>query len=235
MGVGLFIDVFSPVFFMNEQQRTPVNISHLSKRFGFFFIILLGEILSSVVHSTQEFGVTDKSIIVSLYAIIIAFCMWWVYFENDNGPKVIARFISKESKNKKLPQLAGYMWAYSHLPLSLGIILVAIGLEKIILTPTEMYGSNPHFFSLVSTSAVISLLSIGTMQMSAISKENNLLLEHVKIILPFFSSIAILIFAGGEYDSTVGGFLLTILIICASQVLLQEFIEHRLHSHDHVL
>ena len=206
----------------------------MSSRFGFFIIIILGEILAVVVSSVIEASPSLRELSLAALAVTMAFSFWWVYFENENGPQVIKKFFSDTGKLAKKNVVSGYVWTYSHLPLSMGLIAFALAVERIIAAGPNVT-LNPHLLFVLALGLGVSLLSIAMMQMSSLTHTWCQKLHHIKMVLPFVSIILLLVVVlGGWFTQplTVLGVLAAVLLL---QVILQEVIEHVIegHSGDH--
>lgn len=229
-GIGIAIELLAPIFNARYQQQAYLNADHLSSRFGFFIIIILGEILAAVVRSAHEMGHSSRGLLLAALAVIMAFSFWWIYFENENGPRVIKKFFSRSGKLEKKNVISGYTWVYSHLPLSMGLIAFALAVERIIATGPDITLS-PRLLFVLLIGLIVALLSTAIMQMAALTHAWCQKLHHIKMVLPFISIILLLVAVlVGKFIqplTVLGIFTGTLLI----QVLLQEIIEHVIEKH----
>lgn len=118
-GVTVLISMIVPLVTTGRETRLPLSPSHLRERFGLFTIILLGEVLISTVSIVSAIK-TPTAFILLAIAFSITFCIWWLYFQNVETTKI-----------KKHPY-AVMVYTFTHLPLALGIMFMAIGFENII-------------------------------------------------------------------------------------------------------
>jgi low temperature requirement protein LtrA len=80
-GVAMGVDLLVPTRAWAELKDVSVVVSHLTERFGTFFIIVLGEAVVAVVAGVAGFEFTFKSAAVACCCFLIALCLWWVYFD----------------------------------------------------------------------------------------------------------------------------------------------------------
>jgi low temperature requirement protein LtrA len=124
--VGMAIEIGMT---LTAGERVHVELaphdSHLPERFGLFTIIVLGESVFAVVH-----GVADKqwSLVAAVTAVlcfVIAFCLWWIYFDNLGGSAIRA---VRTYRNVRAYQV----WMFTHLPLSIGLVTTGVAVHHIL-------------------------------------------------------------------------------------------------------
>ena len=120
---GLAIEFYVPLSSGSRkiQSLLPPDGPHLSERYGLFTIIVLGESFIKVVSGLGEHGMSFDSLVFSGLGFVIAVSLWWMYFDNVQGATL--RRIAA----------APYLWIYTHLPMTIGIIAVGVGLKKLAL------------------------------------------------------------------------------------------------------
>lgn len=116
--VAMAIEVGTPLTARRHQAKLPVSTSHLPERMGLFTIIVLGEAVSAVVRGVEEPGV--GAFVGGALGLAIAFALWWIYFENVDEHVV------------RKTRVAGQVWFYAHLPLMVGIVAAAVGVESLV-------------------------------------------------------------------------------------------------------
>lgn len=85
-----------------------VVVSHLTERFGTFFIIVLGESVVGAVAGMAEVKLTPDSWIVAGICFLVALCVWWIYFDLADT-SVVGR------------GALGLIYVFPHLPLLAGV------------------------------------------------------------------------------------------------------------------
>jgi low temperature requirement protein LtrA len=89
-------------------------ISHLTERFGTFFIIVLGESVVAVVAGVAGFEFSFESWVVAGVCFLIALCLWWIYFDLADT-SVLGR------------GTMGLIYLYGHVPLLAGVTAFGAG------------------------------------------------------------------------------------------------------------
>lgn len=89
-------------------------ISHITERFGTFFIIVLGESVVAVVSGVAGFQLHFESWVIAGLCFVIALCLWWVYFDLADT-SVVGR------------GALGLVYVYSHFPLLAGVAAFGVG------------------------------------------------------------------------------------------------------------
>jgi low temperature requirement protein LtrA len=113
-GAGMAIDLVQPVVGWAVLRAAPINVPHITERFGLFFIIVLGESIVGVVSGVAGISFGALAIVVSAASFAIAACLWWIYFDFADT-SVIGR------------GLLGLVYMYGHFPLLAGVAVVGVG------------------------------------------------------------------------------------------------------------
>ena len=114
--VAMAIDLAIPTRAWAVLKGHSVVISHLTERFGTFFIIVLGESVVAVVAGIAGFELTIESWIVGGLGFVIALCLWWIYFDLADT-SVVGR------------GALGLVYVYSHFPLLAGVAAFGEGTQ----------------------------------------------------------------------------------------------------------
>lgn len=123
--VGLAIEFYVPLSLASRrlQYLLPPDAGHFAERYGLFTIIVLGESFIKVVSGLADRGPTPDALVLTAIGFVIAACVWWLYFDHTHGGAL-----------RSTPS-ARYLWIYGHLPLTLGITGIGVGLKKLTLLP----------------------------------------------------------------------------------------------------
>ncbi|MCK2212539.1 low temperature requirement protein A [Actinomadura sp. ATCC 31491] len=121
--VAMVVDLATPLLTRRHQGKLPPQTEHLPERFGLFVVIVLGEVVAAVVTGLKGHAVTPGTLAIALAGVAIAMGFWWLYFGHIDESVVLRT------------RLAGQVWVYSHLPLSLGLVAYGIGIEHVLAHP----------------------------------------------------------------------------------------------------
>jgi len=115
-GVGLAVELAMPLLAWREIRATPVNVPHITERFGLFFIIVLGEAVAGVVAGTSHVAFGGQVSLTAAGSFVIAACLWWIYFDYADT-SVIGR------------GLMGLVYVYGHFVLLAGVVAMGVGIR----------------------------------------------------------------------------------------------------------
>lgn len=124
--IGLLIDGYTPYRLRRIQAKVPLDVAHLPERFGLFTILVLGESIAATVAGLGHEGWVVGPAVTAVLSVVVAAGLWWVYFDNLDGTVVRRR---AEQKTAWKPTV----WIYGHLPLAIGLMATAIGLESAVI------------------------------------------------------------------------------------------------------
>ncbi len=80
-GAAMFVDLAIPTRAWAVLKGTTVVVSHLTDRYGTFFIIVLGESVVAVVTGVAGLEFTGASWTIATACFMIALALWWIYFD----------------------------------------------------------------------------------------------------------------------------------------------------------
>jgi low temperature requirement protein LtrA len=121
---ALALDFCGPFVFGVRGFR--VSPAHFAERFSLIVIIALGE--SIVAIGTGLHGGLDAGTIgAALIGLLIAFGLWWAYFD---VVALVAERRFRNSEGERRLRIARDSYSYMHLPMIAGIVLVALGAKK---------------------------------------------------------------------------------------------------------
>jgi low temperature requirement protein LtrA len=113
-GVAIAIDLSTPPRAWPALVGNAIVVSHLTDRFGTFFIIVLGESVVAVVAGVAGFEFSLQSWVVAGTCFVIALCLWWIYFDLADT-SVLGRGV------------LGLVYVYGHIPLLAGVAAFGAG------------------------------------------------------------------------------------------------------------
>ena len=212
-GVALIIDLLTPITAGEKHSKLPLNETHLPERFGLFIIIVIGETIVSVVFKISNLGLTLTTDLMGIMGLIIAFSIWWGYFEESKGAEARAlitkRFLGKSQ-----------VWLYSHFPLLVGIVTVAAGIrDAISINFWSFIPPNEIWIICISLAIVFIALNFIFLSSFTLDQCQNRILQRLRI--PFYIIIA-LIFCTGFLGSLLPTSLIVAIltVLCLMKVIL---------------
>lgn len=100
---------------------------HFAERYGLIILIALGE--SIVAIGAGVTGQVDIGIVAAaVLGIAVAAALWWLYF--DVVSIVAAVRLGRATSGSERNALARDSYSYLHLPMVVGIVLIALGMKK---------------------------------------------------------------------------------------------------------
>jgi low temperature requirement protein LtrA len=113
-GVALAVDLCIPPFAWRTLGPTPIVVSHVTERFGQFFIVVLGQSVALVVAAVAGLQFSFEAWVLAGACFVTALCLWWIYFDLADT-SVVGR------------GTLGLVFLYGHFPLFSGIAAFAAG------------------------------------------------------------------------------------------------------------
>jgi low temperature requirement protein LtrA len=123
--IALLIDYGGPIV-MGVAGLT-VSPGHFAERFGLIVIIALGESIVAIGIGASGLELDAGLIAAALLGVAAAVGLWWVYFD---VVALAAERTLREAQGDTRARLARDAYAYLHLPLIAGVVLLALGVKK---------------------------------------------------------------------------------------------------------
>ncbi|MCA1723741.1 MAG: low temperature requirement protein A [Thermomicrobia bacterium] len=210
-GVGLAVDIGTPLFAGRLQATILPDDSHLPERFGQFTLIVLGEGVAAVVLGIGQQALTLAAAISAVCALIIAFCLAWLYFENLDGSAIQAA--------RAEGHIATYqVWLYAHFPLVAALTALGPSVQYIVTNKPGVTLPDSARWLLCGALAVC-LSTVGALHWTSAAPAQRAL-DRARTRLRIVTSVLILLFAlvGAHFPPIrIIGFLAT---LCVVQVLI---------------
>jgi len=125
-GGALALEILMPFFGWRGSGGLAVNASHITERYGQFFIIVLGESIVAVVAGIAGTHITAAAFALAALGFASGLSLWWIYFDLADT-SVVGR------------GLFGLAFVYAHIPLLAGVAAVGAG-TKIAITHANASG-----------------------------------------------------------------------------------------------
>jgi low temperature requirement protein LtrA len=127
--LAIGVDFFAPLTAGQLHFKFPPHLMHLPERFGLFTIIVIGEAVVRIVMGIRTGDLMSLGAVAGIMGLIITFTLWWGYFDGVKGAGT--RELTSNNQVRAYQQ-----WLYSHLPLTIAIASVAVGIKRVMILPT---------------------------------------------------------------------------------------------------
>jgi low temperature requirement protein LtrA len=117
-----------------------VSPSHFAERFALIVIIALGESIVAIGVGAAGLELDLGLVLAAVLGVSIACALWWAYFD---WMAIHAERVFSRTEGDERARMARDAFAYLHLPLTAGIILVALGIKKTLEHVDEPLGTVP--------------------------------------------------------------------------------------------
>jgi low temperature requirement protein LtrA len=153
-GVGALVDVAAPIIATRRSATAPLHLEHLPERFALLVILVLGEVAAAVVAGLHETHWAARSALIAGAGFVVAAAAWWAYFDvsaavsTDALERAEAVAEAEEQANDTQEGDTGEddvekvderhdLFVYGHLPVTGGLLAAGVGLEELIIHPTD--------------------------------------------------------------------------------------------------
>jgi low temperature requirement protein LtrA len=205
---AMLIDLAIPPRAWAALQAHSVVPSHLTERFGTFFIIVLGESVVAAVAGVAVFEFTFESWIVAGLGFVISLCLWWVYFDLADT-SVVGRGV------------LGLIFVYGHFPLLAGVAAFGVGTRLAIVEAAHTGLAAGTRWALAG--------GIGTFALSLavlhIGAESTSMHDHTFLGRIGLAALMFILAAAGAQLPPIA-FVLIVAVAVLGQLVLEAFAEH---------
>jgi len=157
--LAIAVDFFAPLTAGTLHVKFPPHLMHLPERFGLFTIIVIGEAVVSIVMGIRAGHLISFPAATAIMGLIIVFTLWWGYFDGVKGAGT--RQLTSKNHVRAYQQ-----WLYSHLPLTMAIASIAVGIKQVMMLPASRTLPIQEAW-ILSASVGICLLSLNTIFLSS--------------------------------------------------------------------
>ena len=116
---------------------------HFVERHGLIVLVAIGESIVAVGIGASGLALSPEVAGVAVLGLLLSACLWWTYFGGDDERALEAM---RGAEPQQRGRWALYAFGYCHLPLLLGIVAVAAGLERAIAHPFDGLGAEPAWY-----------------------------------------------------------------------------------------
>ncbi|MGH3930281.1 MAG: low temperature requirement protein A, partial [Pseudonocardiaceae bacterium] len=105
------------------------SASHFAERHGLIIIVALGESIVSIGIGVAAFPISWPIIAASALGLAVSAALWWAYFDVT---ALIAERALAAAEGARQIRLARGGYSFLHLPMVIGVIMMALGLKKVL-------------------------------------------------------------------------------------------------------
>jgi low temperature requirement protein LtrA len=205
-GLGLVVDFATPITAPKSLQIGLLpHPEHLPERFGLFTIIVLGEGIIAVVDGVAEQKWDITSAMSAVLGFIVAFSLWWIYFENVSGSALRSMGTGGQIEMFQV-------WLYGHLPLVIGLSATGVAVEHLIVSEANNALNTPYRWLLCGGVAVC-MLSLGLLHRTGV-----IFRCKVRSKYRFVSATLLIILATSGVGLSPLVIIALVAVVCVSQV-----------------
>jgi low temperature requirement protein LtrA len=103
------------------------SAAHFAERHGLIIIVALGESIVSIGIGVAALPISWPIIVATVLGLVIVWALWWAYFDVT---ALIAERALAAAEGARRVQLGRGGYTFLHLPMIVGIIMMALGLKK---------------------------------------------------------------------------------------------------------
>nr|CEL20475.1 possible low temperature requirement protein A [Kibdelosporangium sp. MJ126-NF4] len=114
---------------------------HFAERYGLIIMIALGESIVAIGVGVTHLAISWPIVLAAVLGLAIAGALWWSYFDTH---VIICERALADAQGDERVSMGRTAFTYLHLPLMIGIVLLALGLKKVL---GYVGGENGHTLS----------------------------------------------------------------------------------------
>jgi low temperature requirement protein LtrA len=123
---ALAIQVLSPLI-AHPAGRFEIQPAHFVERHGALIIVALGESVAAVGIGASRLTVNVQVVTAAVLGLALSAALWWTYFGGGDDERA-ERAMTAASRERR-PGLALTAYFYAHIPMLLGIVVLAAGVK----------------------------------------------------------------------------------------------------------
>jgi low temperature requirement protein LtrA len=105
------------------------SASHFADRHGLIIMIALGESIVAIGVGVTHLAISWPIVIAAILGLAVSASLWWVYFDTA---ALLGEHALSSVDGRERVSMARTSFTYLHLPMTLGIVLLALGLKKVL-------------------------------------------------------------------------------------------------------
>jgi len=206
VGAGLVI-VAAPLSKQSRQLAAswPIDLEHLSKRYGLLTIIVMGETFLVVLARTRAESLTLGPYLDACVILAITLCLWWIYFDDVGGSRI------------RRERGGWIVWFFGHLPLQMGLVALGPALGRA--TTLTMDEPPPAVDRWLLGGAIATIFFSVAIVDSVTERRQAELSDRARVSARAFTGVLVLVMAAAAGAMSGWVFLMVITALCLAQVI----------------
>jgi low temperature requirement protein LtrA len=139
------VDAAGPVMATWRGDRAPLHMEHLPERFGLLVILVLGEAVGGAATGVHDGKWLAPSVAVGVVGFVLAAALWWNYFDitAHDSEELLQEDDFQDGADQARDHRGARaderhdLFVYGHLPLTLGVVMVGVGVEDLVAHPAD--------------------------------------------------------------------------------------------------
>ncbi|HEX6469816.1 MAG TPA: low temperature requirement protein A [Streptosporangiaceae bacterium] len=131
-----FVPVAMP-YVVPPGGRFLIQASHIVERHGLLVLITFGESIVAIGIGVADLRLDFELVEAAVLGLALVAALWWTYFADDDERATAALAAAGSGRRT---QMTMYGYFYAHIPILVGVIVLAGGIKKAI---AHMYGPLP--------------------------------------------------------------------------------------------
>ena len=137
---AVLVDAGGPIVATWRQNSAPLHMEHLPERFGLFIILVLGEAVGGAVTGVHDAKWAGMAVVVGVVGFVLAAALWWNYFDvtASHSEEELQEEDEEDQEDDGAEADERHdLFVFGHLPLSLGIVMAGVGIEDLVVHPSD--------------------------------------------------------------------------------------------------
>ena len=185
-------------------QEWPVDLEHLSERYGLLTIIVLGESFVKVLGSIADRHSGMSFFLTACVVLTITCCLWWIYFDDIGGSRI------------RQERLGWLVWFFGHFPLQVGLVALGVALGHAVDFSLDEPASAEDRFLLAGSMACV-FFSVAIID-SVTERRQAELSDSARISARVFTGALLLVMGAAGSAMSGGTFFHVVMALCIAQV-----------------
>ncbi|WP_162908116.1 low temperature requirement protein A [Allorhizocola rhizosphaerae] len=120
--------IFGGIYAIRAEGWQLSAASHFAERHGLIVIVALGETIVAIGVGVSRLPISWEIVVAAVLAAAALAALWWAYFD---AAVIAAEHALHRLSDDERPRVARDAYTFIHFPMIAGIILLALGLEKV--------------------------------------------------------------------------------------------------------